>query len=225
MVKYPYSAPIILSDTIFQEYGGIVGTSSVMQRKAAYLIAEMQMVTYIGTLLLPEDITSTSPYSVKMKFFVTDYGHVNGVIGARVKDPWGNVKWDISGTSNYMMVSDDTYGYLFVQDLNSRLQCDPFTIEFTYNCGLPSGVATQPAMLMALTMAAQTSLNEMGFPSGNEGVGDVGIEEFSHLQYREKRKPWKNTAFGASAKSAKIAQLVDSTVKKTRRAIVFGGGL
>jgi len=74
-------------------------------------------------------------------------------------------------------------------------------------------------------MAAQISLNEIGFPSMNEGVGDVGIEEFYHLQYKETRKKWKNTAFGASTKASKIANLVDSTIRKARRALVLGGGI
>jgi hypothetical protein len=76
--------------------------------------------------------------------------------------------------------------------------------------------------LLALTMAAQINLNEFAVVSANEGVGNVGIEEFSSLEYREKRKPWKNTSFGASAKSARVAQLVDSTIRKARRAVVLG---
>lgn len=221
-MNYPYSSPLILNDSIFIQYGGLTGTSTEPQRQAAYLIAEQQMVSYIGTLLLPEDLTGSAPYNVNMHYFVTDYGYVHRLYGARILDPFGNVKWDISGTSNYMMISDDTYGYLYVKDLHVREQCDPYTIEFVYNAGLPSGVASQPGMLLALSMAAQISLNEFGFPSMNEGVGDVGIEEFSHLQYREKRKGWKNTAFGASAKSAKVAQLVDSTIRKARRSLIFG---
>lgn len=222
MVIYPYSSPIILTDEVFINYGGVVGTTTKPQRDAAYLIAEQQMVTHIGTLLLPEDVITTVPYNVKMKYFVTDYGYVNALHGARVRDHFGNTKWDISGTSNYMIVADDTYGYLYVVDWMTRCQDEPLTIEFSYNVGLPTGVATQPGVLLALSMAAQISLNEMGFQQGNEGVGDVGIEEFSHLQYREKRKPWRNTSFGSSAKSAKVAQLVDSTIRKARRAMFLG---
>jgi hypothetical protein len=224
MIVYPYSSPIILNDNVFTEYGGIIGESNNAQRQAAYLIAEQQMVSHIGTLLLPEDITTTAPYNVKMKYFVTDYGYVNRLYGARVVNPWGETKWDISGTGNYMTVSDDTYGYLYVVDWMTRCQCyeEPLTIEFSYNAGLPTGVASQPGMLLALTMAAQINLNEFAVVSANEGVGNVGIEEFSSLEYREKRKPWKNTSFGASAKSARVAQLVDSTIRKARRAVVLG---
>jgi hypothetical protein len=78
-------------------------------------------------------------------------------------------------------------------------------------------------MLSALTMSAGIELAEMtGFPTANEGVGDVGIVEYETLDYREKRKLWKNTTFGASAKSAKIANLVDGAVRKARRALFLG---
>ena len=225
MRVYPFSSPIILNDDVFVQYGGQVGLFSPAQRNAAYLIAEQQMSTYVDTLLLPQDVTGSVVYSNAMRYVTTDYGYVNQIHGARVLDAFGVVRFELSGTSSYIKIQEDTYGYLYIVDTVSHCcSCydGPMTLQFMYNAGMPTGMANQPAMLLALTMAAQISLNEMGFPTMNEGVGDVGITEFSHLQYKETRKRWKNSSFGASARSSKIAQLVDSTIRKARRALVLG---
>ena len=50
---YPYDYPLILTDDIFTGYGGLTGTSLPLQREAAYIIAEQQVSTYLGTFLLP----------------------------------------------------------------------------------------------------------------------------------------------------------------------------
>jgi len=225
MIVYPYNTPIIMDDDIFVSYGGQTGTSSLFQREAAYLIAEQQMTSYLGTYLLPTDITGSVPYDYRMKFVPTDFGYVQRIYGARVVDAFGNTRFDISGSSSRMVINEDTFGYLYLYDTECRCgypEYAPYYLQFMYQAGLPTGTANQPAMLLALTMAAQISLNEIGFPSMNEGVGDVGIEEFYHLQYKETRKKWKNTAFGASARAAKVAQLVDSTIRKARRALMIG---
>ena len=229
MVIYPFNYPLILNDDIFTSYGGNTGTSTPSQRTAAYMIAEQKMTDYVGTLLLPHDVTGSVPYNVGMVYTHTDYGYVNQINFARVVDAKGSVVLDLSGTSTYVTVNNDTFGYFQITDAwnyycgSPYNNYPPYKLEFAYNAGLPSGSASTPAMLSALTMSANIELSEMiGFPTANEGVGDVGIVEYETLDYREKRKMWKNTTFGASAKSAKIANLVDGAVRKARRALFLG---
>ena len=47
------------------------------------------------------------------------------------------------------------------------------------------------------------------------------MTEFETLEYKEKRKAWRRTAFGDSPKAAKIAQLFDNIMPKARKAIVL----
>lgn len=227
MQVYPRNHAIILSDELFQEYGGQVGQSLPVHRNAAYLLAEKQMSDYIGTLLLPITVTGSVAYDPNKAIISTEYGYVSEIHNIRVLNAQRQELWNISGAYAYSYIADDTYGYLRYRDTRSHFSnCyygtgTPHYLEYVYTAGLPTGTATQPGIILGLVMAAQISLNEMVFPFSNEGVGDVGIEEFSSLQYREKRKPWKNTSFGSSARAAKIAQLVDSSVTKARKAVVF----
>lgn len=220
MNVYPHSSPIILTDAIFNLYGGKIGTFSSGQRNAAYWLAEKQATKYIGTFLLPTIVTGTYAYGGMV---VTDYGYVHQILSVNTLSVGGNC--EISSNSGCAWIWDDTYGYVNTSCLNSYSNCGfggiPRQVQLAYQAGLPTGTANQPDILLALTMAAQITLNEMTFPSMNEGVGDVGITEFTSLDYRETRKSWKNTVFGASAKAAKIASLLDGAVKKARPTLML----
>jgi hypothetical protein len=219
MQIYPFNSPIILNDSIFLAYGGQSGTFSNQQRQAAYLIAEQQASTHLHTLLLPTIVTGTFGYD---KRIVTDYGFVNQVysVGILSKDSYLNC--NLQSDSGCVFVWEDTFGYLDVGCITSQCGCGypiPYQIQVSYQAGLPTGVANQPAVLLALTMAATISLNEMTFPSQNEGVGDIGIESFGSLDYSEKRKALKNTVFGSSAKAQKIVSLLNGVIRPARVAL------
>jgi hypothetical protein len=87
------------------------------------------------------------------------------------------------------------------------------------NAGLPTGTASQADMLLALTLASEINLNRIVDATANEGTGDIGIEEFSNLGYRERRIGMKHTAFGNSAKANEIALMTNTYRKK--RALKF----
>jgi|SRR6185369_1463521 len=215
MNVYPYNSPIILNDNIFIQYGGTTGSFNAAQRSAAYLIAEQQATSFLHTFLLPTIVTGTYPYTPRI---VTDYGYVEQVYAVNIisKDLVG-VHCDLQRNSGCVFIWDDTFGYLDVGCLFNYCNCNwkvPYRIEVAYQAGLPTGVASQPSVLLALTMAATISLNEMIFPSQNEATGDVGVKEFISLDYREYRTDLKRTSFGNSAKAQKIAQLLESTIKR-----------
>lgn len=228
MQIYPYNAPIILDDNTFVMYGGKTGTTTPALRDACYLIAEQQMTSYLGTFLLPTVVTGTIDYFFSPKGnFPTDYGYVSKLLWVRVTDAQEKPLYGLTGTYSFGAISEDTFGYIFIEQLYDYWHCSPYTKErfkfqYAYEAGLPTGTASQPAMLIALSTAAQIVLNELETVPANETTGDAGITDFTSLNYSEKRKMWKNTAFGASPKAAWIAHLVDSTVRKARRSVMLG---
>lgn len=219
---YPHSSPLILNDSVFVQYGGQTGTFSSAQRSAAYLIAEQQATTFLHTFLLPTTVTGTWGYAYRL---VTDYGYVSQVHSVGVLSKENPYNCSLDANSACVLIWEDTFGYLDMGCLMSYCNCGnhivPYQVQVAYTAGLPTGVASQPAMLLALTMAAQINLNEMIYPSQNESTGDIGVEEYRSLDYSEKRKPLKNTAFGNSAKANKIAQLISSTVKPARPVLML----
>jgi hypothetical protein len=222
MNVYPYSSPIILNDSIFIQYGGTTGSFTAAQRSAAYLIAEKQATKHVGTFLLPTTVTGTFSYSPRI---VTDYGYVSQVYSVNIISKDNFTECTLQQNSGCVFIWEDTFGYLDVGCLMSYCHCNkwivPYQVQLAYQAGLPTGVASQPDILLALTMAATISLNEMVFPSQNEGVGDVGIEQFSSLDYSEKRKALKNTSFGNSARANKIASLLSSAIRTARPSLLL----
>lgn len=219
---YPHSSPLILNDSIFVQYGGQTGSFTQAQRTAAYLIAEQQATTYLNTFLLPTTLTGTWGQAGRI---VTDYGYVSEIKSVFILSKDSLTNCTLQSDSGCVFVWDDTFGYLDVGCMLNYCNCNnyivPYQVRVAYTAGLPTGVANQPAVLLALTMAATINLNEMIFPSQNEGAGDIGIESFISLDYSEKRKALKNTAFGNSARAQKIAQLLSSTVKPARPALLL----
>ena len=212
MQPYPYSNPIILTDEIVLKYGFHTGTSSDEQRQIAYLLAEEQMTEYLHSFLLPTTSSETH-------FFIGNpinlyYGRVTQISGVTISSvDWAN-SCTIDTVSGCFGQRNDEYGYL---DVNRYIGCGgcsgvlglyPYHVDVTYESGLASGTTYQPAMLMALTIAAQINLNEMDVSLSNEGVGDIGIQSFSNQQYSEKRVTLGNTAFGNSAMANRAARLV-----------------
>lgn len=223
MKTYPYSSPIILNDTIFTAYGGQTGSWSAQQRNAAYLIAETQASSYIGTLLLPTIVTGTWGHAPRI---VTDYGYVSQIFSVNFLSITSRSSAVLTPNSGCAFIFEDTYGYLDPSCLWSSCgECGgigiPYQIQVAYEAGLPTGTANHPSVLLALTMAAQISLNEMIFPSQNESTGDIGVESYSSLDYSEKRVKMRRTAFGTSAKAEKIANLIDGAIRKARPTLLI----
>ncbi len=229
---YPYQNPIILTPEIFALYGGKgSGTFSSAQLNIAFQQAEHQATAYIGTFLLPTIVTGT--YSTVPTFtqrIATDYGYVNRILDVSIKTQKINYSSgaELLSSSGAAFIYDDTFGYVDVYRLQSICGCPstsnyPYQYQITYEAGLPTGTATLPLMLQALTMAAQIHLNEMypGIVGMNEGVGDVGIQEFESFTYRERRTAHSlvKSAFGGSAQATRIANLIKSCIKLARKSL------
>lgn len=239
MVIYPYSAPIILNDTVFLEYGGKSGTFTQAQRQSSYLIAEMRVTNYIGTLLLPTNVTGTYPYMGKMRL-ITDYGYVQQLYKVDVlSKKFLTTTCDLEHNEGCGYIYNDTYGYIDFKQV--ALICGlslwgtwggsaivvpnvPYQIQISYQAGLPTGTASSPPFLEALTIIAQEDLNEKdpGNSGFNETQGALAVEQWKSLDYSEQRGKHSlvKTALGQSAKAMYAKSLIDMTITRARKVLL-----
>lgn len=236
MVIYPFSSPIILTDSIFLDYGGKTGTFTQSQRQASYLVAEMQVTNYIGTPLLPTIVTGTYAYMGNRRI-PTDYGYVHQLYDVTVYSKnFLSSTCSLQSNDGCGYIYNDTYGYIDFKQVG--LICGlsmwgtwggsaivvpnvPYQVQITYQAGLPTGTANLPPVLEALTILAQIDLNEKdpGNSGLNEGQGDIAIQSFKSLDYTEQRGEHSlvKTALGESAKAMRAKRLLDMAIRKARR--------
>ena len=212
-MEYPYNASFILDDTSFLAYGGLVGTSTLAQRKAAYYVAEREMTEHIGTFLKPTTVTGTYFWYTADPLEL-EYGYVRSINGVILKDAENLLyAYTASDISKYVLLRNWKAGYVdILLTPTGWVHCNPvfpYTFEVSWNCGLLTGSAVAPDMLMALTMVAQINLNEIVSDGTliNEGIGDIGVQEFSNQFYHEIRTKLGHSIFGNSAKANKAADL------------------
>lgn len=241
MKIYPYNSPIILTDALFSLYGGVgTGTFSQAQLQSSYLLAEMQVTEYIGTFLLPTTVTGTYPFMYQTRL-ATDYGYVSQLLSVTLltKTPGSNT-CDLTRNDGCGYIYQDTFGYIDFKCLLSTCRCGvpwwggqmvpaiaaqlPYQIELAYVAGLPTGTANQPGIMQALTILAQTDLNEKfpGAVGANESLGAVGIQKFDALDYHEERAQHAliKTALGDDAKSQRAKKLIDMSIRKARKVLL-----
>lgn len=216
-VQYPYSAPIILNDTAFVNYGGKVGDSLPAQRNAAYLIAEIQMTNHLSTFLKPTTVTGTNyPYVHYGQLLTLEHNYINAIYSSTLHVFGCAADCTLEDKEGCEFILDETYGYIVVlEKAVAYCECgghygSPLSVDVVYNAGLPTGTSCSAPMLLALTMAAQINLWEIIDPGAlPAGAGDAGITQFSAMSYSEQRKTPGANAFGESALANKIALLVE----------------
>lgn len=219
MLLYPYTSNIILTDTIFSNYGGDATLGINHQRNAAYWIAEQAVSEDLETFLLPTIVTGTYLYNSINKFLVLDHTYVRKVIKTSFLDTEEVVYWSQLGTANvYLSLRDDERGLVDIFWLLGNCNCHsnwtryPYQIQVVYEAGFSSGTSYRPDILLALATYADIILNEIiGY--GNEAPGDIGVQRFSNQQYMEERVKLVHTAFGSSAR----AQFIKSQLEKHKR--------
>jgi len=201
MKPYLKQQPQILTDTIFNTYGGSLDNSAPGQRRAAYAIAEVAAELDIGTYLTPTIYTGTYMWASEINL---DHTYINYVVKTSFIDFSGAAFHTIDGIGNwYQAMRDWDYGILNLSLLYSYCcggMSAPWQVQVVYNAGLSSGTVYTPNILMALSTYSQIILNEMvGY--GNEAPGDVGVKRFENMDYAETRVEMIQTAFGTSAKA------------------------
>lgn len=236
MVIYPFNSPIILNRDLFVAYGGQPASLSDDPLNNAFWLAEMQVSAYIGTLLLPQNVTGTYTYQGKRRI-PTDYGYVSHLYNVNVYSQQGWANCDLQTNDGCGYIYEDTFGYIDFKQISSVCGCAywsfpfspyiaynyPYQIQISYQAGLPSGTANQPGILTALTILAQTQLNFL-FPGQggiNESAGGVGVQSFRSLDYTEERAEHAlvKTALGDDAVSQRAKKLIDMSIRKARRVL------
>jgi len=213
---YPYSSPIILTDDIFQKYGGDRGKIEADESyTAAYLLAEMAVWVELETFLLPTLVTGTQYFQFSNQPYKLEYTYVNSVSTIMFLDTKEYVYYTIDGTDNiHASLRNPTKGILDINTIIGNCACHhhgrlyPYQVQTVYTAGLPTGTANQPDIEMALVTYADIILNEMvGY--GNESTGDIGVKSFDNQDYSEVRVALLRTSFGTSARAQFIKKLLN----------------
>lgn len=218
-------------------YGGLgTGTFSSAILQNSYLLAEMQVSEYIGAPLLPVTITGTYPFMHQTRIS-TDWGYVQQLLNVSILTRQSCQDCSLTVKEGCGYIYQDTYGYIDFRQLSSVcgwswwgypsapyvLSYAPYQIQVAYVAGLPTGTATQPGILEALTIVAQIDLNEKfpGMVGINESVGAIGVQDFQSMDYRETRAAHAlvKTALGDDAKSQRAKKLIDMSVRRARKAL------
>lgn len=240
MVIYPFNGPIILNNQTFVDYGGQTGSFSHASLQNSYWLAEMQVTRYIGTPLLPVIVTGTYPFTNKARLS-TDYGYVHQLLSVNVLTRSSSNDCVLTSNDGCGYIYDDTFGYVDFKRLTSICNCGwswwgqpypayitydkPYQIQIAYQAGLPTGTATQPGILEALTILAQIDLNEKepGRVGMNDSPGDIGLTRFKSMDYNEGRKisALKETALGNSPRAMRAKRLLDMSIVKARRTLLI----
>jgi hypothetical protein len=219
---YPYTSAQILTDAIYVGYGGATGSSTVLQRNAAYFIAEKLMARNLSAFAPITTVTGTFsyPYNTINPGREIDlwWKYVQSVNKVTFIDISENRYYSVIGTDNiHVGLRNSEYGILDVYAIASHCGCVPFgvgsyalspyTVEVVYNAGLPTGTYTSPDYLWALTTLADVMINEFG-GCGNESSPFVGITKFSNQQYSETRMGMYQTTLGSSPQAMFAYNLV-----------------
>lgn len=210
---YPYSNPVVMTDDIFQKFGGTLGETLPEVRDVSYVIAEQLVSEDIGTYLTPTTVTGTYGYSPRI---ILDHAYVSSIRFIRFYDEEERLYWTVTGTANVYatLEGNGDYGKLDLhQVMANYVGCWtsqwrlPEKIQVVYDTGLSSGTANQPQVLLALTLMSKIVLNEIiGF--GNEAPGDIGVQSFSNQNYSERRVGLIRTIYGSSAQAQFIHKLL-----------------
>jgi hypothetical protein len=218
--------PVLLTNTVFTNYGGKTGTSTAFAINAAFQIAETEMVSHLHTFLQPTNVSGTYFWNAGNPFEM-DYGYVNSISAISVLSTFAETyAFSANDLAHNVFIRNSKYGQIDI-GFGCCSPCSsypyPYKVMVYYNAGLPASISTSPDLLWALTMAAQLVLNEMsvdGFLS-NETPGGVGVQEFSNELYSEKRVVLGNSIFGSSVVAQQIVRIVSQyrarTVGRMRR--------
>ena len=216
------TAPQVLTDAIFTQYGGLTGTSTVPQRQAAYTIAEGLAAEEINTFVGITRVTGTYSWPPMGQPLQLEKDRVAGIVSVTaVLDAGCDCAQDAIELSGCAWVKDAAAGIIDVRQCGDTLKAScascysryssPYQARVVFEAGLPTGTWADPRLLMGLTTAAIIALDQMIDPeSGEGGAGEPGVKSFSSLSYSETRvdSSYGMTAFGNSARANLAARML-----------------
>lgn len=203
---YPYTTPQVMTDIIFQSFGGTLGDTLPEMRELAYAIAEQLICEDMETFLVPTAVTGTYNYSPSMVSLKLDHAFVRSVGDLSFLDVDGRPQGS-TDSRHITILGDGTYGIISFYPGVCQCQFLPGKVVVPYVTGLPDGSTDQAPFRMALMMLSRIMLNEMiGF--GNEAPGDIGVQRYSNQSYSETRVGLLRTVYGTSAQAQLIHKLL-----------------
>lgn len=217
------TTPQILDDSIYTQYGGQTGTSTVAQRTAAYAIAEGQAVDEIGTFVIPTVVTGTYSWPPMGQFFKLPFDRLASIASVTsIHETGCECASDSTELEGCAWIIDPDFSIVDLRVCGNTLKwacsaCScrggvgglPKQFRIVYTAGLPAGAASDPRLLQALTVVAEINLWQVLDPHSAEGgPGDPGVQKYSVQGYSEERTPLRRTAFGSSARANFAAKLL-----------------
>lgn len=211
----------ILNDSIFTEYGGATGTSTVAQRNAAYSIAEQFAIEEIGTFLVSTTVTGTFEWPVNSYRLQLPHKRVS-TINSVVAQYEVACNCDLIDISACAFLVDGDNGVVDLRQCSFTAQCScaaaqgvysvwPKFAVVSYTAGLPANqVQNNAAALMGLVIAADLALEQIIDPAGAEGgPGDPSLKSFNDTGYGEVRQFLRLTKFGGSPRANMAARMLE----------------
>jgi hypothetical protein len=217
--------PSVLTDVLYEAYGGDVNIATPGQRNAAYVIGETLVARELGAFLSPLRVTGS--YAVpfpgrnlqlnnKRVHSVDAISYVHGCMHSCLVD-------SCSGGDACAFIINGEEGVIKVtHKAGACCSCNycscggsfTYALKVVYTSGLSSAYAAHPILLMALTQVAGLALQQIIDPAGAAGgVGDPGLKEWSNMRYRQVMVDGVVSALGASP----IAQYATGLLKGLKR--------
>lgn len=215
MFSFGVMSPGVLTESIFSTYGGYTGTATAAQLNGAFCIGEQRAQTELGTFLVPTSVTGTFLSAMALIGpFALDCTRIHSVDEA-ILFCENHYSETLRECTSYARIKEPTAGVVELRVspgyCGSCGICGvPLMFRINYTAGLPAGVsAGTPAILNAVTIAADLALQQMVDPSASEGgPGDPGVQQWGSFSYRETRTPLRRTGIGSSARANYAAELL-----------------
>ena len=215
------SAPSVLTDAIFLQYGGQTGTSTTAQRTASYAIAEGKAYEEIGTFVTPTIVTGTYQWPPQAQMVNLDHDFLSRIISlTSIHEAGCECAATAVELTGCAWITDADNGIIDIREVGntaravcSSCNCGSFgtlyQFRIVYEAGLPTDAASDPRLLMGLAGFADLALEQIIDPSGAEGgPGDPGVQSYRAGGYGETRTKLKMTAMGGSARANYAANML-----------------
>lgn len=215
------TAPAILTEATFVQYGGTTGTATSTQVQAALAMAEGLAAQEIGTFPSPTTVTGTYSWPPMGQPLKLEHDRLVSVSSVTAIHEAGcDCADDPVELAGCAWILDADNGVVDLRQCGNTAQANcagccsceggfPYQVRIVYTAGLPAGAASDPRLLMGLVTGADLMLQQMIDPAGAEGgPGDPGVQRYGLQGYSEERTVLKETAFGSSARANYAARML-----------------
>lgn len=223
-LPYLVTGTSVLTEAIFEDFGGQTGTTTQAQRNNAFQIAEQFAIEEINTFLVPTTISGTFAWPQHNLRFNLPHTHVRSVSSlTAIHEAGCDCAADQVELSGCAWVIDHRAGIVDLRQCGEqsgqpsiacgcsyRANGEPLLYQIVYEAGIEAGrVAANASALMGLTVAAELALEQIVDPHASEGgPGDPSLTNFSDTGYSATRQFLLMTAFGGSPRANYAARML-----------------